>query len=254
MPTDDPTNPAARPASGHSPVISPMPPPDAAAEILLVGGSFDPPTRVHARIAVAARAEALDAPGDRPPAWILFVPAARSPLKPDPPEADAHRDAMLRLVTLSIPYAGVWTDELDRAAAGAPSYWIDTLRRARAIRPDARFSFLIGADQAAEFHRWREARAIISLARPLVVLREPWTDADTLLAHMQRSGEWSDTEIAQWQSTVLAMPPIRGSSTEARSALAQTPRDTETLEDLLDPAVLEYITAHRLYEPDADAV
>lgn len=247
MPDDHPTHPAA--PTTPAPAISPMPIPENAADILLVGGSFDPPTRAHARIAAAARA--ADASRDRSPAWLLFVPAARSPFKPDPPEADARRAAMLRLVADGLSHASVWTDELDRAADGAPSYWVDTLRRARALLPGARFSFLIGADQAAEFHRWREAGEIIRLARPLVVLREPWTDADALSEHLRHTGAWNDADLELWQNAVLALPTVRGSSTEARAALAQSPRDAEALGRMLDPAVLEYIAANRLYEPDA---
>jgi len=251
MPDDHPTHPTPRPTAGHSPAISPMPISKDAADILLVGGSFDPPTNAHARIATAARAAAADVPPQHSLIWLVFVPAARSPFKPDPPEADAHRAAMLRLVADGLPHAAVWTDELDRAAEGTPSYWIDTLRRARTLRPEARLSFLIGADQAAEFHRWREAHEIIQLARPLVVLREPWSDAAALLAHLRQSGAWSDTELATWQGAMLPIPTVRGSSTEARAALAATPRDAETLDRLLDPAVLEYIVANRLYQPRA---
>ena len=245
MPNDDPTHPASRQTPGQDPAISPMPVPHHAADILLVGGSFDPPTRVHASIADRCRSAALDARS--PAAWIVFVPAARSPFKPDPPEADAHRAAMLRLVAESLPRAAVWTDEIDRATDTTPSYWIDTLRRARTLRPDARYWFLLGADQAAAFHLWRDAHEIIQLASPLVVLREPWTDARTLTAHLQQTGGWNDSELAMWQGAVLAMPAIPGSSTEVRTALTRRPRDAETLERLLDPAVLEYILSHRLY-------
>ncbi|MFZ4430963.1 MAG: adenylyltransferase/cytidyltransferase family protein, partial [Phycisphaerales bacterium] len=60
--------------------IEPPPPPDAA-PLVLFGGTFDPPHLGHAHIA----RHALAASG--PHAWILFVPAARSPLKTDAPAA-----------------------------------------------------------------------------------------------------------------------------------------------------------------------
>ncbi|MFG0260197.1 MAG: nicotinate-nicotinamide nucleotide adenylyltransferase, partial [Phycisphaerales bacterium JB041] len=169
MPDEQPSHPAP-PTAGHAPAISPMPVPEDAAEILFVGGSFDPPTLAHAHIASAARDAALGESVESRPPWLVFVPAARSPFKPDPPAADTHRVAMLGLVAGGLARASVWTDELDRAAARAPSYWIETLRRARTIRPHARLWFLIGADQATEFHRWREAPEIVRLASPLVVL------------------------------------------------------------------------------------
>ncbi len=232
-----------RPSEPHA-AITPLPVPGDALDLLLVGGSFDPPTLAHVQIAGRARAGAL-----RPGGWVVFVPAARSPFKPDPPAPDPHRTAMLEIAADRLERAGVWTDELDRADDNTASYWIDTLRRARVARPEARFGFLIGADQAAAFHRWRNAHEILTLATPLVVLREPFTDAETLSAHLRATSEWSADELALWQHAVVPVPLVRGSATEARAALAAQPRDDTALGRLLDPAVLDYIREHDLYTP-----
>ncbi len=234
-----------RPPEPHPephPAITPLPVPEGDPDILLVGGSFDPPTLAHVQIAERVRAVAL-APGG----WLVFVPAARSPFKTDPPALDVHRAAMLKLATDRLDRAGVWTDELDRARDNTPSYWIDTLRRAREASPSTEFRFLIGADQAAAFHRWREAHQILALASPLVVLREPFADAAALAAHLRATAEWSEDELTIWRDAVLPIPLVGGSATQARTALAAQPQDRATLERLLDPAVLDYICAHKLY-------
>lgn len=238
--SSDPTNTPRPSVPGGA--ITPLPVPSCARNLLLVGGSFDPPTLAHVRIAERARAV-----GCSPSAWIVFVPAARSPFKPDPPAADADRAAMLTLATGCLERAVVWTDELDRARAGAPSYWIDTLARARETRPTARFWFLIGADQAAAFHRWRDAHEILELASPLVVLREPYCDAAVLAAHLRATAVWSEDELTLWRDAVLPIPLVRGSATQARRALAAQPVDAAALDRLLDPAVLKFITEHDLY-------
>jgi nicotinate-nucleotide adenylyltransferase len=156
--------------------------------VVLFGGTFDPPHLAHAQLAHEARDRAAaDHPGS---AWLLAVPAARSPHKSAGPIAsDAHRAAMLRLAFADVPRAAVWTDELDRAAAARAaakpdaSFAIDTLRRARAWL-DAHggsavtLRLLIGADQALALHRWREPAALIALAPPLIMLRATTTLAE----------------------------------------------------------------------------
>lgn len=53
-----------------------------------------------------------------------------------------------------------------------PSYTIDTLRRLSAVRPDCRFSLIIGADNLRDFHRWRDYQAILRDYEVLVYPRQ----------------------------------------------------------------------------------
>lgn len=79
--------------------------------VLLMGGTFDPPHVAHVAQARSALRRAM-APG----AWLVLVPAARSPLKRGGPGArDRDRVAMLRAAFAGVGRATVWTDELDRA-------------------------------------------------------------------------------------------------------------------------------------------
>lgn len=218
--------------------------------VLLIGGSFDPPHLGHTRVAAALRAAAFP---DGPCAghvWLVYVPAARSPHKPVGPVAsDADRVAMLGLALASIPQACVWTDELDRAPS-EPSYTVDTVRRARAWldgagAPGVPLRLVIGTDQAAAFHRWRDPRDIIALAEPLVMARAGVIDGAAILRSLLASGAWSPADLAAWRERVIDLKShgLAASSTDVRAKLARG----DALIPELDPAVAAYITRRGLY-------
>lgn len=235
----------------------PKPIETARAVAVLFGGSFDPPHRAHLDFArlIADRVEG---------SAVVMVPAARSPFKIDDPGAGGEdRVAMLRAgladVGLAPERACVWTDELDRD--GSASYFIDTLRRARAVLgEDAQLRFVIGSDQLAVFHRWRDAHAVLATARPIVLVRGgselatgQAVDAamtDRVLAWLRREGgggAWSDEEIAVFAAGLIEGQEICDiSSTRVRTILADDP-SSPRLARLLTPGVLAYIRRHELY-------
>jgi len=224
------------PASA-TPPDSPLPP-DAAWAIVF-GGTFDPPHLAHTRLVPRVRDQAL------PEAWLVYVPAARSPHKQDAPLApDVHRVAMLHGALAGVPRAVVWTDELKRSGA---SYTIDTLERLRAACPRTSLRLLIGADQAAAFHRWRRAHEILQLAPPLVMPRTPLGDRASLMRALREAGAWSNAELRVWDACIAPCGVMDASATELRQLLGRTPRDRAALERLLDQGVLAYIEAHGLY-------
>ncbi|HZW09396.1 MAG TPA: nicotinate-nicotinamide nucleotide adenylyltransferase [Phycisphaerales bacterium] len=227
---------------GKPAAITPLPAPPDADRIVLFGGTFDPPHRAHVRLACAARDWAAG-----PGAWLVFVPAARSPFKDEAPARDPHRVEMLRIAAEEAPGACVWTDEIDRAARGEPSFWIETLRRARALRPRGSFWFILGSDQAAAFHRWREPREILSLARPVILARAPLTTPDELGAALRDSGAWSADEIARARALLAPTPVLDASATAAREILRARGPDDPRLGVMLHPGVLAYVREHGLY-------
>ncbi len=220
------------PADPARPSITPWPaPPDA--PTLLFGGSFDPPHLGHVDLAVAARDAAL---GDR--AWVVWVPAARSPHKDSVGASAEDRLAMLRLATEGVERGAIWTDELDRAGGGAPSYWVDTLERALAVRGQGgSLRFLIGADQAGAFHRWRDARRILELAEPVVIPRDGVGDAGALVALLRETGAWDEGEIERWGGWFVRTDMLEVSSTRARAGEMRA----------LNPRVRAHIEARGLY-------
>ena len=207
------------------------------ATTLLLGGTFDPPHRVH--LALAERALAHTG-ADR----LLLIPAARSPFKLDHAQSDAHhRVAMARLAVDSLPPTlrnriNLCTLEVDRdPAADEPSYTIDTVDALRAADPDAAFRLLLGTDQLLSFHLWHDAERLARLAPPLVLVRPPDTAA-TVRAHLA-------AEAPAWLRDVelLPVPPEDVSSTAIRTDAAAG----RTIIDRVPPAVAAYIKSHQLY-------
>jgi nicotinate-nucleotide adenylyltransferase len=204
--------------------------------VLIFGGTFDPPHRAHVELPqIAARELGCDR--------IIYVPAAVNPLKAgtdSPPPAPAeHRLAMLRLALDGMPNVEISTLELDRPP---PSYTIDTLRALIAPASDARPAafLLIGADQALDFHRWKDWQEILRLATPAVMLRPPWTPATYRVALLAR---YDDAEARRWESVMLrALPTMDISATDLRQRLSRN----ETHE-MIAPAVERYIRRHGLY-------
>lgn len=221
--------------------ITPWPVSDRFRRVILVGGTFDPPHSAHVRLVDSLRASSYR------DAAIVFIPAAVSPFKAGRVGTDPKlRSRMIALACANVRDSGVWTDEIDRARFGEPSYTIDTLRRVKFVAPDVEPVFVIGSDQAAAFHRWREPRGIRQLARVIVLAREPFANAGSLRAALEESGFWSDEEVNEWIASIADVPTDRLSSTEVRERIMNHGVDAITPGDL-DPAVADFIREHRLY-------
>jgi nicotinate-nucleotide adenylyltransferase len=239
---------------------------------MVFGGTFDPPHYYHTVGPLVALNRVIP---ER--SWLLYVPAARNPLKPGSPCAsDEHRLAMLKL-SLDVPAPrSIWTDEIDRArrqrgAARRGSFTIDTLRRLRREldgqgRSDVTLHLLIGADQAVGFHRWKEPRGILRLATPVVMPRVAvvpqgrGTSGESALierprelyAAMQQTNYWTRAELAAWGSRLAPIFPMDPSSTDIRAKIPGAPADPERWRqhpglDWVTTSVARFIIDHNLY-------
>jgi nicotinate-nucleotide adenylyltransferase len=228
----------------HSPYSGGVPDAAPQSRTLIFGGTFDPPHCAHVALPQAA---ARELGCDR----ILYIPAAVSPFKaaPDfpPPTAAQHRLAMLRLALRDSPNAEISTFEIDRAAeqanrAAAPSYTIDTLRGLRAeAAARGEWFLLIGADQALDFHRWKNWREILERATPAVMLRPPWQRQTFVSALRER---YDPAEAQHWEGwTLRSLPQMDVSATVIRSRLAAG----LPLDGLVHPDVEAYIRDKGLY-------
>lgn len=234
--------------------------------VVLFGGTFDPVHRGHVELPVRVRDELEKRLGCEGKAWLVYVPAARSPHKVKGPEAsDADRVAMLRLgiAESGAPRVGVWTDEMDRAAAGGakgePSYTLDTVRRARAWLDGhgctsktphsesggTQLRLLIGADQALGFHRWREPREIVRIAPPAVMVRGEVADGEGLLERLGRARFWRRDERGMWADAMVAVGRLDISATRVREALRAG--DEGEIGRALARGVAEYVRGRGLY-------
>lgn len=225
--------------STASPIeVGPAPVPPSAREVLVFGGTFDPPHRAHVDLPLAAM-ERLGAD------WLLYVPAARSPHKSSGPEAsDEDRLAMLRAALARREQVSISTLEMERDGGG-PSYTVDTLRALRVLLPEgARMRLLIGADQAAAFHRWRMPEEIAALAEPVVMLRPPIESEEGLIRSMRP--HWRSGELEAWRRRIVAVPMMDISATELRNRL-RARKDCRELGDALPPGVGRLIDERALY-------
>lgn len=208
---------------------------------LFFGGSFDPPHNGHRTLPDQIRGHArFDS------TWLVYVPAARSPHKENPPCADQHRLAMLELLLEGQHRSSVWTHELDAAMKHPelPSYWASTWAHLRTLGMPGENRFLIGADQALAMHRWHAYEGFWRDA--LVMLRNDLDHPDELIAALTQCGVWAAEDLEHWRSSIITIPMVDASSTRIRRTL----RDAGTRKNPiagLDERVHEYILSNRLY-------
>ncbi len=163
----------------------------------LLGGSFNPAHEGHLHISLEAlKRLALDQ------VWWLVSP--RNPLK-DEKELAA---LPLRLARARQVARHPRIRVLDLEARLATRYTADTLIRLRRAHPEIRFVWLMGADNLAQFPRWRQWRRILRLVPVAVFERRPYSYgalagpvakgfADVRL-HEERAVRLADLEPPQW--------------------------------------------------------
>jgi nicotinate-nucleotide adenylyltransferase len=185
----------------------------------IFGGSFDPVHLGHLLVAQAAIEElALDR--------LFFVPAARSPFKPDSrPAPDAVRLQLLRLALAGQSSCEVDPQEVER---GGVSYTVNTLRDYAAKFSQAELFYLIGADNAPGLDGWREAGELAKLAEFVAV---------------PRPGGGSAVFPPPFRGRTLKGFPLGVSSSEIRARI----KAGLTIEHLVPAAVAGAIQDAKLY-------
>lgn len=183
----------------------------------LLGGSFNPAHRGHRRISLAAiRALGLDE------VWWLVSPG--NPLKPVAGMAPlAARLASARAMARRAPiHATAIEAEL------GTRYTIDTIRALQRRYPANRFIWLMGADNLAQFHRWRDWRGI-ARAVPIAVVARPSYTGDALagpaMGWLRRAQRRPDQAIrwTTWDLPALVLLRFRPDSTSATALRATDP-------------------------------
>lgn len=187
-------------------------------------GSFDPPHAGHVAIAEhMLRTQGLDQ------VWLVVTP--QNPFKLDRKlSPEQHRLAMARLAVQGKEGLSASGLELDLPR---PNYTVDTLAFMRQRWPQHTFSLIIGSDNLAAFHTWKDASSILEhhnvLVYPRPGVEEHLSQAD-LLYHKS-------------VCFVQDAPLWDISSTSMRVRL----RNWKPVEGLLDPRVLTYIRENGLY-------
>ena len=188
----------------------------------LLGGSFDPPHEGHAHIT----REALKRFGlDR--VWWLVSPG--NPLKSDGPAPMEQRLAAARAV-MDHPRVEV----TDIEARMGTRYTARTLRGLQARYPGVAFTWLMGADNLAQFDRWQEWRWILGhvtmgvLSRPgeRMAARNSRAARIARIARLRNAESHRLTSCAPPAWCFVDMPMVDISSTEIRARGDWTPRSS----------------------------
>jgi nicotinate-nucleotide adenylyltransferase len=208
----------------------------------IVGGTFNPPHLGHLALARHAHVE-LDL--ER----VFLMPANRAPGKPPEPDpGPEHRLRMCRLAADGAAGVSACALEIER---GGTSYTADTLRAIHEDWPDAKLTFILGADTARTMPSWRDPEQVLELARIAVAEREGVGAEDALGVLAALGGGTGHADPRKRTTTqgalVLEMPRIEISSSLVRRRAAEG----EPVEDLVGSAVAGYIGELRLYREPA---
>ncbi len=197
-------------------------------KIGIYGGSFNPPHLGHLQAAQEFQKKlGLD--------LLLFIPAATPPhkeLPPDTPDGQARLE-MVRRAIQGLPFAQA--DDLELRREGA-SYTVDTVKALKKRYPDDELYLCMGTDMFQSFDTWYQPKKIASMVK-LVMAHRQEDDENQLLEQAKRfEKEFGDAPILL-RNDILPM-----SSTQIRRLLI-----LGGAEDLLPPAVYQYIQANGLY-------
>ena len=183
----------------------------------LLGGSFNPAHGGHRRITRFA----IDALGLEE-AWWLVSPG--NPLKPRHDMAPLA--ARLKSAAQQARRAPIVPTAIERELG--TRYTIDTLRALKRRYPRRQFVWLMGSDNLAQFHRWKDWRSI-ARTMPIAVIARPgytraamacpamaWLRRYTVsAARLSKPGQWSAPALV-----LLLFDPDPRSATAIRRANA----------------------------------
>ncbi len=185
------------------------------ARIGLLGGSFNPAHGGHRRVSLfALRALGLDE------VWWLVSPG--NPLKPR--AGMAPLAARFGSAVRQARRAPIRVTAIERELG--TRYTVDTLAGITQRYPKHAFVWLMGSDNLAQFHQWRDWRGI-ARTMPIAVIARPGYDKDAIaspamawlrrfrvpLAGFANGGEWSAPALV-----TLRFDPDQRSATAIRRA------------------------------------
>jgi nicotinate-nucleotide adenylyltransferase len=188
----------------------------------LFGGTFDPVHRAHVALAESALAAlALDV--------VRWVPAGQPWQKAGgrAVTAAAHRVAMVQAAIAHEPRFVLERIEVEREG---PSYTLDTVRALQAAEPGHQWVLLIGQDQYANLHTWRDWRELLGRVELAVANRPGPVRAP-------------QAEVPAHPHRMVPLPMLDISSTQIRTAAAHG----HDLVPMVPSEVARYIDQHRLY-------
>ena len=190
--------------------------------VLIFGGSFDPPHRGHAALLEAA-AQRLR------PDHILIFPAFHAPLKKTHAAPARDRLRMIRiglLPLLNSRWRRITRIDSGELRSRRRVFTVETLARLKAEHPDWQLNFVVGSDGAAAWKSWKAPHHLARLCRWWTALR-PGIDPKSIPGHF----------------TFLRRPMPAISSTDLRADIAAGIDVSRELH----PATRRFIFKNKLY-------
>ncbi len=180
-------------------------------------GSFNPIHIGHLLLATHMREAAqLDE--------IWFIVSPQNPFKNSSDLADKHhRLEMVKLAIENVPYFKVLEIEFHLPK---PSYTHVTLKELMKQFTTHKFSLIIGEDNVAKFHEWKEVDWILENVSVLVYNRT----TETITTHDSRL-------------TTINLPLFDISSTEIRNRI----KNKQSIKYFVDESVMKYLLINKLY-------
>ena len=188
-------------------------------KIGIFSGSFNPIHLGHTRLAAYIRQQAgLDE------VWLMVSP--NNPLK----SASELMDEKLRYHLAQLATAeleGIRPSDFELHLP-RPSYTINTLEQLTAAYPQHQFSLIIGSDNMAIFHKWKDWQRILALY-PIIVYPREGDDLDAL------------KQLYPMMHVIEGAPLLNISATEIRAHL----QDDTLLREWLHPDVATCLRMHK---------
>lgn len=198
-------------------------------DVLLFGGTFNPPHVGHIEIAKEVRRKlGIEE--------IVMLPSGNPPHKIGEDVADArHRVNMLRLAIKNEKNFKISLIEVDRKGY---TYTIDTLKELRKKYGDTRkFYYLIGADVLEELSSWKDFREVFLMCKFVVVVRDGCT-REVMTREIEKLAL-----AYKCDATIVDVDCIKISSTDIRERI----RRGDNLYGMISYEVLQYIRNNNLY-------
>ena len=157
--------------------------------------------------------------------WLVVSP--HNPLKKKKTLANDYD--RLHLVNLAIG------DELNLKASDIefklphPSYTIDTMAYLEEKYPDKEFNLIMGGDNLANFHKWKNYEILLEKYR-IFIYKRP---------------DYSDPDLIDHENIVIAEAPLLDISS---SYIRQLIKDKKSIKYLVPDKVYEYLKDYPIYD------
>lgn len=209
--------------------------PSGSPRLIFFGGTFDPPHLGHVGIIKELRRQT----GQR----LVVVPTGIPGHRPRPIATPQQRAEMVDIAVRALADEQVsvcrWEVEQNH-----PCFTIDTVERWLAEWPETTIELALGSDVTAGLPTWKSAARLMTLVRLLVFERGGAPESgEAVLTRLRQLG------FPVAGAAVIAVNAPTVDATRVRERLARG----ERCDTLLPAEVGEYIRAHGLYRPEAEA-